>query len=260
MMGAGQSLPARVPAVAQAFFAEGAPPTTFGVVGATGRMGSGIAALLVSQGFTTLVSSRDPAKAAQVAARLNEAASEAAGAGAELARAVSHAELLAARPTVVWLACGPAGVVDFIAKHGEALKGQSVSECTAWFASVRWGGGRPAPEPHVTTLTYFKELAPETSWLKCWQSVMSGSIAANKKQPMEVAGDDAPKAVAIRLLAALGWEPLDCGGVAEARLLERQGPAQMKHPKQAEDDGEFSKWYPDGDKSKYPGELAEQYR
>ena len=255
-MGQGQSLPARVPAVAEAFFAEGAPPTTFGVVGATGRMGSSIATLLVSQGFTTLVSSRDPAKAARVAARLNKAA----GTGTELARAVTHAELLAARPTVVWLACGPAGVADFIAKHGEAIKGQSVSECTAWFAASRWGGRRPAPEPHVTTLTFFKELAPETSWIKCWQSVMASSIATNKKQPMEVAGDDAPKAVAIRLLTALGWEPLDCGGVADARLLERQGPEQMKHPRQAEDDGEFSKWYPDGDKSKYPVELAEQYR
>ena len=120
---------------------------------------------------------------------------------------------------------------------------------------------------------------------------------------MEVAGDDAPKKVAIRLLAALGWEPLDCGGVADARLLERQGPQQMKHPRQAEDDGDFAKWYvdcvfffqlfifltsliylsvvfpvfhpflvlfmfalstlcrfPDGDRTKYPVELAEQYR
>ena len=233
-MGQGQTLPARVPAVAEAFSAE----TTFGVVGATGRMGSGIARLLVSQGFRTLVSSRDRKKAIKVAESLNAAS----GNGSNLAQAVSHKELLAAKPTIVWLATSPKGVVDFIEKHSEALKGLSVSECTAWFAAERWGGSRPAPEPHVTTLTYFKELAPETKWLKCWQSVMASSIANNKKQPMEVAGDDEPKAVAVRLLAALGWEPLDCGGVAEARLLERRGPQQMKHPRQAEDDGEFTKW------------------
>ena len=77
---------------------------------------------------------------------------------------------------------------------------------------------------------------------------------------MEVAGDDEPKALRIKLLDALGWEPLDCGGLADARLLERQGPQQMKHPRQAEDDGEFAKWYPDGDRSKYPVELAEKYQ
>ena len=77
---------------------------------------------------------------------------------------------------------------------------------------------------------------------------------------MEVAGDDEPKALCIELLGAIGWEPLDCGGVKDARLLERQGPEQMKHPRQAEDDGEFRKWYPNGDKSTYPVELAEQYK
>ncbi len=239
-MGQGQSLPPKEPSVQDSFFAEGVPETTFGVVGATGRMGSGISRLLVSQGFRTMVSSRDPKKAAALAAKLN-----AAGGNCDLAQAVSHAELLAARPTIIWLACDPSGVVDFISKHGDALRGQSVSECTAWFAAKRWGGRRPAPEPHMTTLTWFRELAPETRWLKCWQSVMASSIANNKKQPMEVAGDDAPKKVAIRLLAALGWEPLDCGGVADARLLERQGPQQMKHPRQAEDDGDFAKWYVD---------------
>ena len=117
-MGQGQGLPARVPAVAEAFFAEGAAETTFGVVGATGRMGSSMARLFVSQGFRTLVSSRDTKKAIKVAESLNAAS----GNGENLAQAVSHAELLAAKPTIVWLAASPKGVVDFIEKHSEACK------------------------------------------------------------------------------------------------------------------------------------------
>ena len=45
-------------------------------------------------------------------------------------------------------------------------------------------------------------------------------------------------------LTALGWEPLTAGGLTG---LRRQGE-QMKHPRQAEDDGEFQV-VPDGDKS-----------
>ena len=53
----------------------------------------------------------------------------------------------------------------FIEAHRERLGGKMVVEMTAWFSASRWGS-RPAPEPHVTTLSYYKQLCPEASWCK----------------------------------------------------------------------------------------------
>lgn len=37
---------------------------------------------------------------------------------------------------------------------------------------------------------------------------------------METAGDPAAKEVAIAMLTAEGWEPLDCGGIADIPKIE----------------------------------------
>ena len=170
-MGNSVALPSKMAGVAKKF--EG---RTFGVVGCTGRMGSGIATLCVSQGLKTLVASRSKDKAERFAKELNSQAGE------ELARGCSHEELLAAKPTMTYLAMDAFAIEGFVKEHREKLEGLCLGEMTAWFAAERYMGKRPCPKPHVTTLTYFQSLCPEAKWVKCWQSVMSSSIANNKKQ------------------------------------------------------------------------------
>jgi len=59
---------------------------------------------------------------------------------------------------------------------------------------------------------------------------------------MEVAGDEKAKRTAFRMLAAAGFEPLDCGGVAEAQGIEPcsapfDRPERVRHPRHVEVNG-----------------------
>ena len=48
---------------------------------------------------------------------------------------------------------------------------------------------------------------------------MASSISGFRVQPMEVAGDEKAKAMAVRMLEAAGFEPLDCGTASDADKL-----------------------------------------
>ena len=77
---------------------------------------------------------------------------------------------------------------------------------------------------------------PSASWVKSWANVMAGSIANFNKQPMEVAGDDAAKKMAFRMLTAAGFEPLDCGSAEDAKGIEPcsapfNRPERVRHPR-----------------------------
>ena len=222
-----------------------------GILG-TGMMAKAHAVAWSRVGLPVFIASRNPNRSRTLAERVGNDC-----------RGGSHEEMVT-ECNMILLATPQEANAPFLEKHKDAIKGKGkmIVDMSAWFAGCGWMGGTPAPKPHVTTLTYYRDILKDenTSFVKAWQSVMASSIANNKKQPMEVAGSDPAKKTTIAMLNRLEWEPLDCGSVEDARLLERRGPEQHKHPRQAEDDGEFRKWYPDGDKSKYPGNLEERYR
>ena len=64
----------------------------------------------------------------------------------------------------------------------------------------------------------------------------TASVGGNKQQPIEVCGDERAKLAVIRILTACGWEPIDCGGVMDAPMLEPRGPRRRKHARIAEYD------------------------
>ena len=49
---------------------------------------------------------------------------------------------------------------------------------------------------------------------------MHSSISGFRRQSMEVAGDEAAKKMAFRMLEAAGFEPLDCGSADDAKGIE----------------------------------------
>ena len=59
----------------------------------------------------------------------------------------------------------------------------------------------------------------------------TASVGSNRQQPIEVCGDARAKGVVMRVLTACGWEPLDCGGVDDAPLIEPRGPRRRRHPR-----------------------------
>ena len=64
----------------------------------------------------------------------------------------------------------------------------------------------------------------QISTLDAWANVMYSSISGKRCQPMEVAGDDKPKAVVFRMLTCAGFEPLDCALAQAASLADSARP------------------------------------
>ena len=63
-------------------------------------------------------------------------------------------------------------------------------------------------------------------------------LKANKRQPIEVCGDERAKRRVMSVLSLAGWEPLDCGAADMAARLEPRGPRRRKHPRVAEYDAQ----------------------
>ena len=79
---------------------------------------------------------------------------------------------------------------------------------------------------------------PNSAWIKAWANLAAGSIKNNRVQPVEVAGDDAAKAIAFKMLTVEGWEPLDCGSVEDIPKIETGfHPHRWRHPRHLEFNG-----------------------
>ena len=111
-------------------------------------------------------------------------------------------------------------------------------------STARRARAQRAPAPHQSHLTYLRDVLadPSASWVKAWANVMAGSISGFRTQPMEVAGDPKAKAIAFRMLAAAGFEPLDCGGADDAKGIEPcsapyDRPERWRHPRHLEHNG-----------------------
>mmetsp|Transcript_9800 Transcript_9800/g.13771 ORF Transcript_9800/g.13771 Transcript_9800/m.13771 type:complete len:116 (-) Transcript_9800:169-516(-) len=94
--------------------------------------------------------------------------------------------------------------------------------------------------PHLDHVSFLKEKLndPTASFVKAWANFMARSIADNRQQPAEVAGDPKAKEVAIRLLNRAGFEPLDCGGVEDVAKIEPGfHERRQRHPRHLEFNG-----------------------
>jgi len=64
------------------------------------------------------------------------------------------------------------------------------------------------------------------------------SIKLNKHQPVECAGDQSAKEIAMEIMRVEGWEPLDCGGMEDIPKIETgTHERRWRHPRHIEFNG-----------------------
>lgn len=180
----------------------------------TGKMGSGFARLLASQGVEVIIGGRDAAKAAQLAQEVGGGAR-----GTDIASAVKSAEL-------VILAVYYQKMNEAIRAAGN-LKGKVLIDIsnpiTEDFKDLLIGHRTSAAEE-------IQKLAPDAKVVKAYNTIFAQLLPAESRQgrrePVQVfvAGDDdgAKKAVS-DLVAKGGFEAVDSGPLSNARFLEPIG-------------------------------------
>jgi len=188
-----------------------------------------IAGVLAKAGYSIMLGSRDGgAKAVEYAKRFGPSA-----------RAGSYADVVNACQILYVCLADPGRsdpVCTFIDEHRTALSGKGKILIDP---SNPWGYNRvPPPHPHRAALTHHAEYLgdPTASWATAYKSIMWTSIERYKLQPTEICGDEVARSLLAQLVRAHGFEPVDCGGLENARLLEINGPSRSKHPRIAEYD------------------------
>eukprot|EP00403_Amphidinium_massartii_P010014 CAMPEP_0178409342 /NCGR_PEP_ID=MMETSP0689_2-20121128/20413_1 /TAXON_ID=160604 /ORGANISM="Amphidinium massartii, Strain CS-259" /LENGTH=210 /DNA_ID=CAMNT_0020030481 /DNA_START=78 /DNA_END=711 /DNA_ORIENTATION=+ len=187
-----------------------------GIVG-TGMMASAHAFRWSQYGIKVFISSRDPAKAQKLA--------ESIGNGVQ---GGSHEEMIKASNFIMLCIHPGKPAAEFIDSNRDELsgKGKMFVDMSVPFSRLGYPAAGPEVQqyiyPHLDHVSFLKEKLndPTASFVKAWANFMAGSIARNRVQPAEVAGDPAAKAVAIRLLSHAGFEPLDCGGPEDVAKIE----------------------------------------
>ena len=185
---------------------------TVAVIG-TGKMGSGLARLLASQGVQVAIGGRDPAKAARLAAEIGGGAQ-----GGGIADAVQRAD-------IVILAVYYQKMDETIRAAGD-LTGKILVDIsnpiTDDFKGLLIGHTTSAAEE-------IQKLAPQAKVVKAFNTIFAELLPAEARKsraPVQVfvAGDDeAAKEVVSAITAKGGFEPVDSGPLSNARFLEPVG-------------------------------------
>jgi NADPH-dependent F420 reductase len=183
-----------------------------GIIGA-GGMARGIGSRFVAGGNEVVISARDDAKAAALAADLN-------GAANGKARAGSRQEALAA--DVVVLALPYDAARAFAAENAAALAGKVVVDITnplnATYDGLATAPGTSAAEEIAAVL-------PESFVVKAFNTtfagpLVSGAVAGNQLDVLVAGNDETARRTVSALVEGAGLRAIDAGGLERARQLE----------------------------------------
>lgn len=179
----------------------------------TGKMGSGIARLLVAKGEKIVIGGRDPAKAAALAAEIGAGAE---GGGIEAAVKLADVVVLA-----VWYQQLEETVHAAGDLTGKILVDIS-NPITEDFKGLRIGHTTSAAEE-------LQALAPKAKVVKAFNTIFAELLPAEAREgrdPVQVfvaADDEAAKKTVSDLAAKGGFQPVDSGPLSNARFLEPVG-------------------------------------
>ncbi len=183
-----------------------------GIIGA-GGMARGIGSRLVAGGNEVIISARDDAKAAALAADLG-------GAANGKARAGSRQEALAA--DVVVLALPYDAARTFAAENASALAGKVVVDITnplnATYDGLVTVPGTSAAEEIAAVL-------PDSFVVKAFNTtfagpLVSGAVAGNQLDVRVAGNDETARRTVSALVEGAGLRAIDAGGLERARQLE----------------------------------------
>lgn len=180
-----------------------------GVIG-TGNMGTGLAKAWSAKGHKVLLGSRDPAKAKKLAPTLGKNVT-----GGSIAEAAKHGD-------VVLLAVHWPAVPGALKAAGD-LKGKTLIDCTNPLTSDFMGlviGHTTSGGEEVAKLakgaTVVKAFSAVTA-----QVIHSSPLFGREAATVLYCGDDAgAKKTVASLISDIGFDPVDNGGLQNARFLE----------------------------------------
>ena len=217
-------------------------------VNGTGMMGGAHAVRHATLGLPVVIGSRDPAKAQKLAREIGKPNVS----GGSLAEMVEKANFIIS-------AIPAASLTHFFDTHRDAIvgRGKMFVDLSVTFSRRGSESGHglatanetPPPKvsdgpnwrgPYYDMCNYLKDRLndPSTSFVKAWHNLIFYSITDNNVQPVECAGDPAAKEVAMAMMHAEGWEPLDCGGIADVPKVETGfHERRWRHPRHLEYNG-----------------------
>jgi len=184
---------------------------TIAIIG-TGKMGAGIARLLVSKGLKVAIGSRDPAKAAKLAAEIG---ADTEGGGIAAATRLADVVVLAVPYTAAAETIREAG--GFV---GKVLVDIS-NPITPDYKALTVGHTTSAAEE-------IQKLAPQAKVVKAYNTIFAELLPAEARKGRSVqvfvAGDDeAAKKVVSDIVTKGDFEAVESGALSNSRYLEPVG-------------------------------------
>jgi predicted dinucleotide-binding enzyme len=181
--------------------------TKIGIIGA-GNMGSAFASRLTAAGHDVTITAKDPAHAEKAAA-----------ATGGKARAVKPADI-AQGANVIILAVPYGAAVDALREAGD-LTGKTVIDIsnplTADMSGLTVGHTSSAAEE-------IQKAVPKASVVKAFNTIFAQVLGAKGKAQVLYAGNDAAAKDTVKaLVESAGFDAVDAGPLANARLLEPLG-------------------------------------
>jgi hypothetical protein len=184
--------------------------SSIAVIG-TGNMGRGLARVLAAAGHTVLLGSREPERAQQLATEL----------GAERVRGMRNVEA-ASRASIV-----------FLAYHSNDTLVEELAPVTEGKVVVDISTYHEEPPPDFNPLPQVPSGSPQErtasrlprahvlgAFQVTWAQLFSEPLLDGRKTPVFVVGDHAEaKAALLALIRTLPFEPVDAGGLRQARVL-----------------------------------------
>jgi predicted dinucleotide-binding enzyme len=178
-----------------------------GILG-TGNMGSGLGRLWVTQGHPIMFGSRTPSKAHKIAASVGGQAQ-----GGSFAEAAAFGDVLVL--AIPWTAA------EELLKSLELLKGKTIIDLMNAFGS----GWMPTIGGTESLAEKVAEWAPGAHVVKTFNGIYFQHLGHSQFQGMAeslfLCGDNADaKGRVIQLGKDAGFDPVDCGDLVVARLIE----------------------------------------
>jgi len=185
-----------------------------GILGGTGRMGSGLAGGYAKAGHEVILGSRSPQKAENVGAEIGGGVR-----GGSNQTAAKEAEL-------VLLAMGFRDAAGTIQTVRDVVAGKIVVDITNPFGAV--------PPGSTSGIEENAKAAPAARWVAAyktnfWKTLDHSAVAAGTKLDVLVCSDDDDaKQIVMQLIEETAFRPVDCGRLENARTLDLMVPLMLE--------------------------------
>ena len=181
-----------------------------GILG-TGTLATALGKALTHKGYRLMFGGRSEAKAAEAAGKMEHFAQ-----GGTLASAIHFGEIL--------FIAVPYKAIESVLRNTDSFRGKIVVDCTNPLIPGEWAD---LAMGHTTSAAeQIAKMIPEATLVKAYNTAFTGLIengpyfGPNDASMFYCGDDQAAKASVAKLIEATGFDPIDCGPLSSARMLE----------------------------------------